>query len=414
MPVGQPDLQSRLRGFFSSDPPDTIGVAVSGGGDSVALLHLISDWAKEGGPGVKVVTVNHGLRTASANEAAWVAELCRGLHLPHDVLHWRDWDGSGNLMDAARRARMQLMADWAVAEGLHTIALGHTADDQAETFLMRLARGSGVDGLSAMAPMRQAMGVNWVRPLLFARRTDLRDHLRGRGLGWIDDPTNDDPRFDRIKTRQALAALEPLGITPDRIGSTILLLSLARTALQTAVQRFAQTAAQEVAGTVIVDRRALFLEPRETSLRFLAEAIRWVSTADYRPRLETLIEVFADVQLQRKRTLAGCILHGNGTQIRITREPKAVARTVCPTDQLWDNRWRVEGPHDAGLELRALGAEGLKACKDWRGTGISRDALLVTPAIWHDDTLMAAPLAGLPNGWSAEIPASFSRFIVSH
>ena len=334
--------------------------------------------------------------------------------MEHQTLRWQGWDGKGNLMDAARRARMRLIAGWALAQGIGHVALGHTRDDQAETFLMRLARGSGVDGLAAMAHRRAALGVVWERPLIDVRRDELRAFLIARRIRWVDDPTNEDATFDRIKARRALAVLEPLGITQDRIADTVFLMSMARKVLQGAIGRLADAHARDVAGSVMVEKRALVMEPVETQLRFLAEAIRWVSSSEYRPRLDALMDVHAAVVLQRKRTLSGCILTSDSTHVRIVREPKAVASVVSPPDQLWDNRWRVDGPAEPGLEVRALSAEGLRACKDWRATGISRDALFVSPAIWRGDTLVAAPIAGLPNGWTARIDAGFTSFIISH
>ena len=114
--------------------------------------------AVEAGCDVAVATVDHGLRPEAAAEAAEVAAICAGLGVPHEILHWH-WDGAGNLQDAARRGRMALLADWARRRGLRTVALGHTEDDIAETFLMRLARDAGVDGLAAMAARREVAGV---------------------------------------------------------------------------------------------------------------------------------------------------------------------------------------------------------------------------------------------------------------
>ncbi len=415
MPVGDfGDLQARVRDAFAPTPPARLGVAVSGGGDSVALLHLLADWARQGGPDLWVVTVDHGLRPEAAIEAEGVAVICQSLGFSHQTLRWQGWDGKGNLMDAARRARMRLIAEWAKAHGIGHVALGHTQDDQAETFLMRLARGSGVDGLAAMAHRREALGVVWERPLIDVRRVELRNFLNARGASWIDDPTNEDATFDRIKARQALVVLAPLGITPDRIADTVFLMSLARKALQGAAARLAEGQAREIAGSVRVEKRALIFEPYETSLRFLAEAIRWVSSSDYRPRLDALMEAHAAVLTRKKRTLSGCILTSDSTHVTIVREPHAVAGITSPPDQIWDNRWRLEGPSEPGLEVRALGAVGLRACKGWRDTGISRDALIVSPAVWLGATLIAAPLAGFSNGWTARIDAGFTSFIISH
>ena len=135
-------------------PPPALGVAVSGGSESTALLIHLHDWAGPRGVALHAVTIDHGLRPEAAAEAAGVAALCARLAVPHDTLPWR-WDGRGNLPDAARRGRQALISDWAAARGIADVALGHTADDQAETLLMRLGRGSGVDGLAAMRPLRR-------------------------------------------------------------------------------------------------------------------------------------------------------------------------------------------------------------------------------------------------------------------
>jgi tRNA(Ile)-lysidine synthase len=363
---------------------------------------------------VHAVTVDHGLRPEAAAEAAGVAAMCRTLGVPHETLRWQGWDGTGNLMDAARRARIRLIADWAKARGIAAVALGHTLDDQAETFLMRLARGSGVDGLASMSAHRQSDGIIWERPLLKVRRAELRDYLVALGVTWVEDPTNDDAAYDRIKMRQALAVLEPLGITPDRIGSTVFMMSMARDVLQRAVVRLAQIAGREEVGAVVLEKRALLLEPYETGLRFLAEAVRWVSSSDYRPRLEALMDVHAEVISTKKRTLSGCILQSDGTHIRITREPRALAPLTSPTDQPWDKRWHLSGPHAPDLQIRALGVEGLRQAKDWRATGIPRDTLIVTPGIWRDGTLVAAPCAGFGAGWTATVSPPFVSFLLSH
>ncbi len=127
-----------------------VGIAVSGGGDSIALLHLAQIWAVNNNVKVKVATVDHGLRSASASEAAGVASACALLGLDHRTLRWEGWHGQGDLQAVARNARQRLLADWARSVGIETVLLGHTMDDQAETVLMRLGRGSGVDGLSGM------------------------------------------------------------------------------------------------------------------------------------------------------------------------------------------------------------------------------------------------------------------------
>ena len=130
---------------------DNLVVAVSGGGDSMALLHVAQAWGRAQGKAVSALTVDHGLRDEAATEAARVAEICADFGVAHRTLDWPDWDGQGNLSAAARAARYDLIGQWAARHGLAGVALGHTADDVAETLLMRMARRAGVDGLAATA-----------------------------------------------------------------------------------------------------------------------------------------------------------------------------------------------------------------------------------------------------------------------
>ena len=187
---------------------DHLALAVSGGSDSVALMVLAARWVQSqaDAPNVTVLTVDHGLRPASAEEAAQVGRWARALGLDHAILGWRGAKPSSGLQAAAREARYALMSDWCLEHGAAAIVTAHTANDQAETVMMRLARGSGVDGLAGM--MRETLAP-WpvLRPLLGVTRARLRAVLTAAGHDWIDDPSNDDTAFERIRMRQALDAL---------------------------------------------------------------------------------------------------------------------------------------------------------------------------------------------------------------
>ena len=390
-----------------------MGVAVSGGSDSVALLQLMAA-ASPASCAVSAVTVNHDLRPEAAGEARFVGRMCAVLDVSHSVLMWDHGAVAGNLPDAARKARYGLMAGWAGSKGIGAVMLGHTADDQAETVLMGLARGAGLDGLCGMRAWWDQGGVRFQRPLLGVTRAELRGYLKHLGVGWVDDPTNDDAAYQRVKARRALAVLQPLGVTVEGLGEVARNLAAARHALVAGMAEAAARVVRETAGTLIFDRTAFLAMPADLQRRLLNAALRWVSAAEYAPRAEAVLRVLGAITQGHDATLSGCRIRVTDAEVRLVREPRAVASVVCLPDQVWDNRWRVEGLSEAGLEVRALSAAGLRDCKDWRNTGISRDALMVSPAIWRGEVLIAAPLAGFANGWTARIDAGFSSFIISH
>lgn len=408
------ELLASARLGFVPQGQTRVAVAVSGGGDSVALLHLLHRVAAQAGWVLCAVTVDHALRAGSAGEAAAVGRLCAGLGLAHATLKWDHGDPGGNLMDEARKARLRLISHWAASEGISQVALGHTADDAAETFLMGLSRASGLDGLVGLRKVWQEAGIEWSRPLLRHHRAELRGYLRRHGLPWVDDPTNEDDRFARTRARRALVALRPLGITVEGLSTTINHLVSARQALRDVRADFVAGHVSEIAGALDIGLTAFAGLPFDLRRRVLVDALAWMSAAPHPPRMHEQVVLVTKVSAGRDTTLRGCRFRCLPDRIRICREPKAVAKLITATPALWDDRWRVEGPHQPGLEVRSLGLVGLKACKNWRSTGIARDALLVSPGIWRGDALIAAPLAGAPNGWTARIPASFSRFIVSH
>jgi tRNA(Ile)-lysidine synthase len=400
-----------ISAFFSNENIDIskpIGLAVSGGGDSMALLRALAT----SGLNLRVATVDHALRDGSLVEAEQVAKWCKALNIPHDTLTWTD-HGAGNLQNNARLARRALLTTWAKSHDIHTICLGHTQDDQAETFLMRLARGSGVDGLAAMYAKTVHSGLVWVRPLLNTSRADLRSYLQEIGQDWIDDPSNDNDQFDRIKMRQAKEALAALGLTAHRVGNTAAHMQNARFALESAAQQAAKCATPTEAGSVFVDRAAFLDLSEELRARVLVHALSWVAPTPYRPRYEAVQNLLSAIILQKGHTLAGCQTRHStkNNRFEIIRELNGVQRGHKVG--LFDAKWRVPTNIPAPLNVAPLGANGLLSCPDWRETGVSRAALITTPAIWDGIDLIAAPFAGKVDRYSFELESSVHEFLTS-
>lgn len=384
-----------------------IGLAVSGGGDSIAMMHLA---ALAIAPArLFVFTIDHGLRPEAAAEIALVKAQADALGLQHVVAKW-DWDHRGNLQASARAGRWAALVDLARVHNVNAIWMGHTEDDQVETFMLRLARGSGVDGLTAMQMTSQRGEHVIFRPLLNITRADLRAWLTDHAIVWCDDPSNEDTRFDRVRARQMAGQLGALGLTEKRILQTIDHMQAAQQTLQRCAYDFAHAHIRQDGADLIVDQTVLQMTQADAPRRAFAAAIGWTGSRGFRPRFEQLKDTATRVLQGGTVTLGGCILtpQKDGT-VRLSREAAATTPMAVPLqndDLIWDQRWRLTGPKVAGLTLKSLG-EGIKFCPDWRQTDFPRMSLLASPAVWHGTTLVSAPIAGLSNGWTAQIVANF-------
>ncbi|MEM9060896.1 MAG: tRNA lysidine(34) synthetase TilS [Pseudomonadota bacterium] len=323
------DFRAELR-RLTSEHPTSIGVAVSGGGDSMALLDLTLETTLF--DRVTVATVDHGLRREARDEAEMVSRYCASRGIEHDVLRLPSMPEQGNLSANLRVARYSALVTWAKELGLRSILVGHTMDDQAETLLMRLARGSGVEGLSAMAPARDVNGISFLRPMLGLRRADLRSWLTVKGVRWADDPTNDDDSYDRIKARQALELLTPLGIDVPGLAETAHRLKRQEQVLLDAARAFRDLALQEDDEKITIDRNHLRNTVPDTGMRVLADALRRIGGQAYRPRFRSLLPLYEkavgfDVT---SATLAGCLIGLNEHHLTVIPERKPRGRGPAP------------------------------------------------------------------------------------
>ncbi|WP_293445072.1 tRNA lysidine(34) synthetase TilS [Planktotalea sp.] len=377
-----------------------LGIALSGGSDSTALLVLAVD--AFGAENLQAITIDHSLRAAAQAEARQAAKLCASLGVPHTTRTLALKDGP-NLQARARNARYMALGDWARAQlnSISAIALGHTKDDVSETFLMRLARGSGVDGLATMPEYFQRAGMVFKRPLLAASRAELQVMLNKRGIKWSEDPSNQDPRFTRVKMRQAQTTLDTLGLYSDRLSQTADWMRAASEVLNNAADNWIKTHAYTEYGDVVLDLKALRIAPKETAFRVLTRALSTLSGNPYRPRFSALSELLhSDVA----RTLEGCLIYHHKGTLRLTREVNAIENI--------EHYWQINGPLAPSHRITPLGENGLKQCDGWRNTALlPRRSLLSTPAIWLDGALVAAPIARPSTNWKvrATIPLHLAK-----
>jgi tRNA(Ile)-lysidine synthase len=407
-------------------PITALGIAVSGGADSMALLHLMAGWARRCGPAaprLHVLTVDHQLRAAAAVEAQHVAAHAQSLGLTAAILTWTGEKPKSGLQDAARAARYQLIADYARTNGLAGVCVAHTADDQAETFLMRLAHGSGVDGLAGMATVSRRLDLGpdlgpdlsqenhqdltLVRPLLGVRKAALVATLKAAGITWIDDPSNQDLAFERIRVRNAAPVLHKIGLDAAAIGLTAKRLARASGALEAATSHWLDDATMFdgcAFGYCRFDLQRWHAAPEEWRVRALAQLLAVIGGQDGpigMGQIESLVARLQDTD-PKGATLGRCVLaiadqtvtivreDGRADVPRATLEPGMTAR--------WDNRFHVAWPPSAAgpVEVQALGPEGLKRVKAETGepSGLPAGALRTLPSFWRSGQLLAVPNLG--------------------
>ncbi len=218
-----------------------IAVAVSGGADSMALVLLADAWAKQHNGRIIALTVDHGLRPESATEADTVHSWLTQRKIEHHILRWEGDKPSSNLQSLAREARYALMTSWCKQHQITYLLTAHHQQDQAETVLLRLERGSGVDGLSGIPVQTERDGIILLRPLLLLTPEQLRLYLHEQNQNWIEDPSNQNTRFSRVRMRQWLAQQEDKALITSRLADTAHHLSRTRSYLEEQTHHAFQT-----------------------------------------------------------------------------------------------------------------------------------------------------------------------------
>jgi tRNA(Ile)-lysidine synthase len=305
-------------------------LAVSGGPDSTALLWLAARWRRslKRGPSLVAATVDHGLRKGSRREAAAVARLAAALKTPHRTLRWTGRKPATGIQEAAREARYRLLGRAATAAGATHIVTAHTRDDQAETVLMRMARGSGIAGLAAMAARSKLDGLTLARPFLDVPKARLVATLRRAKIAYADDPSNADAKFTRVRFRRLLAALAAEGLDARRLSVLARRLRRADAAIEADVNRAWEQLVDEIGGRIALPVAEFARLPAEIALRLLARAIdrRGHEGPAELGKLEMLLDAALDEARKSgktalRRTLAGALVSVSGGQLSVEAAP---------------------------------------------------------------------------------------------
>ncbi|WP_119392081.1 tRNA lysidine(34) synthetase TilS [Taklimakanibacter lacteus] len=388
-----------------------VALAVSGGGDSTALMWLAARWAAAltHPPKISVLTVDHGLRPQAALECRRVAQWAEALGLAAHILTWKGPRPESGIQAGARDMRYGLMRDWCRAHQATLLVTAHTLEDQAETVLMRLARGSGIRGLAAMRPDKTG-DILLERPLLRTSRAALRATLAAAGHPWIEDPSNEDERFERVRWRKALAELGDLGLTPQTLARSAERLSRALLPLDELARDFlARHVDLRPEGFAMIERASFHKLDDEIGISVLERLLGHLGGGGEPPRLmavEALHQWLRRGESQA-RTLAGCRIAQRQRQLLIGREPGRINASpvalVPGKSVLWDNRFRI-AIAKGGRPCQIVPVKALKMARNPHIPAFVQESL---PAILLDGEVAAVPGLGFlgeraPTGLQAQ------------
>ncbi len=403
-PIDSAEFARRMSALGAIEASPHIAVGCSGGGDSLALTLLTNDWAKARGGRTTALIVDHRLRSESAAEGRQVGRWLAARGIDFQILRRPKLPIAGDIQSQARSARYRLMERWCRRASVLHLALGHQQEDQAETFLLRLARGSGVEGLAAMAGVTELSSVRLLRPLLGVAHDRLIATLDHYQQPHIEDPSNLDTGFARVRVRNLSPKLTAEGMTAARLSGTSVRLGRAREALEVAVTSLAaRCASPRSEGYCLLRPEPLLEASEEIGLRLLGRALACVSGAEHPPRLEQLERLLARLRaggVGGGITLGGCRVLPVRGRLLICREASAVTDALpARQDLVWDRRFRLRSklPHACliGLTVRRLGAQG------WRQILASRPSSKrsrlppavrpTLPAFWSLEEVIAVP-----------------------
>ncbi len=383
---------------FAIIPDDitALAVACSGGADSLCLTLELHEWCKQRNIQCIALHVNHNIRSEAAREAEQLREWLKQYDIDCNLFKVeKNLREEGNLQQAARDARYGLMTDWCRENKVRHLCLAHHADDQAETFLMRMARGSGVDGLSAMKPVTARSGITLLRPYLYTTKKELMERLKQKSQCWIEDPSNKNTSFTRVVMRDVLPVLEEASITSRHIVNICSHLARASDCLQNVAKDWAIMQQVWKGGVYATIPKDSFSDThKEIALRVVADCLRYFNSEELRfKHLEPLVDAMQCSDF-KKTTLHHCIIQPYHDDILIYREEERLQNAVpMQKKTLWDGYVCITKTMQEEFRCGALGAEGFAQLKAQKHPLPTLPAALLhtLPAIWHLEQLYAVP-----------------------
>ena len=303
-----------------------IAVGVSGGADSLALAIWAAENAKSCGVKIVALTVDHKLRPESTDEALYVAKVMKKFGVEHHILTWEGEKPQNSIEEAARTARYNLIKNWCFANGIKSVMIAHHQLDQAETFFMRLLRGSGLDGLCGMSSVSDYEGLQILRPFLQTPPQELKNFLNKKNIKWMEDSSNQNEDFLRVKIRKFLPILEEkIDLDAEKITKAMSTLSRSKAYLEAQTEKFIKNNCKNIYDIAMsVSCKTLEDAHEEIVYRFFVNILKKIGKRHYQPRAEDVLRLQENIKKPsfRGATLADCEIFKSQNRIWIVPEDK--------------------------------------------------------------------------------------------
>lgn len=392
------DFSRKLGHFFVNGLPDKIAVAVSGGADSLCLCLLTHDWAIKNNISLVALTVDHLLREESSSEALQVHQWLKSRGIEHYILPWEKKSFPKNIQESARKARYELLTAWCGTNEVLCLGVAHNAQDQYETILQRLAHHSGPIGLAGMDASLHMGDLRVIRPLLGYTRQEILQTLQSYGQDWVEDPSNQNPKYTRIQIRQNHQALEAKGLTASRILSFQKKMEQNKNQFRKKTLQYLQgCVTMYEAGYINLKMADFHNLSYEIQSLVLSHVLQRVSGKYYVPGRQTLHEALSRIKEQRQFTCHGCQVVFHQKEIFVVREYKNVEppRFFQERDSLvWDNRFYIQirkADSFQDLRVQALGPDWLQFKDNIKIMNLPPAVRPTLPSVWRKESLLSMP-----------------------
>ena len=401
-------MTKKLIKIFNAQIIDSkIAIAVSGGVDSMVLMNLAKESDFLNDKNVFILVVDHGLRAESKQEAESVKKEAKKLGFPTRILKWKGPKPNKRIQEEARNKRYSLLINFCRENNINNLYLAHHLDDQIETFLFRMFRGSGLQGLTSFSSSYERNGLTLIRPLIDTPKSELISYARRKKINWVEDPSNENQKYDRVKLRKVLPLIYKEGFDKKVFLKSVKKLRLANQALDQITKEFVLQYVIINKNISVFIKQELFLTaPEDVQLRVLQNTIRIFSgeryySPNYLKILNLMNWARNDNDISAK-TLGGTIFRKRKGGLILYKEVKKL-NDIKPIKlskskyKAWDNRFLIKINKSVKGEISYLGNEGVKILKSKKilgkkgFNGIPLTALYSIPAMWDGKRLISAP-----------------------